>query len=56
MNGAQAAGLVSQFLNSYDAAAKDRIWQQHSDTFRAFRAGRVMMQGCTTLARPAAKE
>src|SRR5579862_5218220 len=45
MNRAQVAGLVTQFLNSYDAAAKDRIWQQQSDTFRRFWSERVMMPG-----------
>jgi hypothetical protein len=49
MNRAQVAGLVTQFLNSYDAPAKDRIWQQHSGTFRRFWSERLMMPGAAPL-------
>src|SRR5260370_42368123 len=45
MNRAQLSGLVTQFLNSYDGAAKARIWQQHSNDFRRFWSERVMVAG-----------
>jgi hypothetical protein len=36
MNKALMDGLAAKFLESYDAPAKDAIWQQHSATFRRF--------------------
>jgi hypothetical protein len=38
-------GLVAKFLESYDAIAKDSIWQQHSMTFRRFWSEKVLSQG-----------
>lgn len=36
MNKRAIAELVPQYLQSYDAVGKDKIWQQHSVTFRQF--------------------
>jgi hypothetical protein len=36
--------LVAKFLESYDAPAKDAIWQQHSATFRRFWSEKVLSQ------------
>ena len=45
MNKTQMDGLVAKFRESYDAPAKDAIWQQHSATFRQFWTGKVLPQG-----------
>lgn len=49
MNKAQIAGLVTQYSNSYQAATKDQIWQQHSTTFRQFWSGRVLAIGAAPI-------
>lgn len=36
------ADLIPNFLQAYDAPAKDKIWQQQSNTFRRFWAERVL--------------
>ena len=41
--------LVAKFLESYDAPAKDAIWQQHSATFRRFWSDRVLAKGTGTI-------
>jgi hypothetical protein len=45
MNKALMDGLVAKFLGSYDAPAKDAIWQQHSATFRRFWSEKVLSRG-----------
>ncbi len=37
--------LVAEFRDSYDAPAKDAIWQQHSATFRRFWSDQVLAMG-----------
>lgn len=49
MNKPQVAGLITQFLASYDATARDRIWQLHSETFRRFWSDRVLANGAAPL-------
>jgi len=45
MNKALIDGLVAKFLKSYNAPAKDAIWQQHSVTFRRFWSEQVLAEG-----------
>jgi hypothetical protein len=45
MNKALMDGLVANFLESYDAPAKDATWQQHSATFRRFWSEQVLAKG-----------
>jgi hypothetical protein len=49
MNKALMDGLVAKFLESYDAPAKDAIWQQHSATFRRFWSDKVLAKGTGTI-------
>lgn len=42
-------GLVAKFLESYDAPAKDAIWQQHSATFQRFWFDQVLAKGTGTI-------
>lgn len=42
MNKRAIAELVPQYLQSYDAVGKDKIWQRHSATFRQFWNEQVM--------------
>jgi predicted HNH restriction endonuclease len=37
--------FVAMFRDSYDAPAKDAIWQQHSATFKRFWSDQVMVKG-----------
>ena len=37
--------LISDFLNQYDATAKDEVWKKQSGVFRQFWSHRVMAQG-----------
>ena len=41
--------LVTKFLESYNAPAKDAIWQQHSTKFRSFWSDRVLAKGMGTI-------
>ena len=43
------AELVPQYLQSYDAVGKDKIWQQHSTTFRQFWNKHVLNGGGGTI-------
>jgi hypothetical protein len=45
MGANQLAELFSDFLRSYDAEAKDALWQQQSKVFREFWATRIMVSG-----------
>ena len=42
MNKSMVQELVSKFVQSYDATAKDKIWQQQSEDFRRFWSERVL--------------
>ena len=44
MNKALMDGMVAKYLESYNAPAKDAIWQQHSATFRRFWSEQVLAQ------------
>ncbi len=49
MNKSLVQELVSKFVQSYDSAAKDKIWQKQSADFREFWSGRVLAQGNETI-------
>jgi len=45
MNKGLVQELVSTFVQSYDSAAKDRIWQKQSADFRRFWSEQVLAPG-----------
>ena len=45
MSQAAVPGLIVDFLNTYDAKAKDEIWQKQSATFHEFWTKRIMESG-----------
>ena len=45
MNKSLAQELFSKFVQSYDATAKDAIWQKQSTGFRRFWSERVLAPG-----------
>ena len=49
MNKGLAQELVSQFVQSYDSVAKDKIWQKQSADFRRFWSERVLAPGKGTI-------
>jgi hypothetical protein len=49
MNKSLAQELVSIFVQSYDSAAKDKIWQKQSADFRRFWSERVLASGNETI-------
>jgi hypothetical protein len=42
MSKAIIPSLAKEFISTYDAAEKDRVWKQHQETFRSFWANRVL--------------
>lgn len=49
MSTTMITGLVAGFLQQYDAALKDAVWKQQSNTFRVFWTQRVMGPGSERL-------
>src|ERR1019366_6167992 len=49
MNKSLVQELVSNFVQSYDSTAKDKIWQKQSADFRQFWSGRVLAPGNETI-------
>lgn len=49
MNKSLVQELVSKFVQSYDATAKDKIWQKQSSEFREFWSKRVLAPGRETI-------
>lgn len=49
MNKPLIAALIPKFLEIYDSAAKDAIWQQHSAAFRRFWSERVLSEDNGTI-------
>jgi hypothetical protein len=45
MNKPLIQDLISRFIQSYDSAARENIWQKQSAAFRQFWSQRVLAQG-----------